>query len=171
MQVDRILDMDLHSAPFPMASPGDIVNELTARALARVRLLPELLAQVPQVLLLGRRGRGRELAPTTRRPGAPPCHDRDSHRQAFDEQAGVVGELPTQEEEAPVALKTGQQQPDETTPQQPGVELRADAELEELIRVLLGRSLGRVRSPHTTMVGFTSRPPPSPSSLAERWMR
>ncbi len=163
MQVDRVLDMDLHSAPFPTASPSDIVNELTARAIARVRLLPELLAQLPQVLLLGRG------LTTTRRPGAPPCHDRDSHRQAFDEQVGVVGESLTQEE-APVALTTGQQQ-DETTTQQPGVELRADAELEELIRVLLGRSLGRVRSPHTTMVGFTSRPPPSPSSLAERWMR
>jgi hypothetical protein len=153
MQVDSVLEMDLDSTPLITPRPSDVVNELTARAVARV----QLIARLPQALLLGR---GRELTTTTRRPGAT-HHHRDSHRQAFVEQAGVVGERTTQKEEAPTAL-TGQQDPG----------LRADAELEELIRVL-GRSpsqrSGGLRSPQ--MVGFTPRTPPTPSSLAERWMR
>ncbi|ELR18715.1 uncharacterized protein ACA1_395460 [Acanthamoeba castellanii str. Neff] len=158
MQVDSVLEMDLDSTPLITPRPSDVVNELTARAIARV----QLLARLPQALLLGRRGRGRELTTTTRRPGAT-HHHRDSHRQAFVEQAGVVGERTTQKEEAPTAVaRTGQQDPG----------LRADAELEELIRVL-GRSLsqrsGGLRSPQ--MLGFTPRTPPTPSSLAERWMR
>jgi hypothetical protein len=154
MQVGSI-EMGLDS-PLTTPSPSDIVYELTARAIARV----QLLARLPQALLLGRRSRGRELTTATRRPGAP------YHHQALVEQASVVGELSTQKEESPT---TGQH--DEMT--QPAELLRADAELEELIRVL-GRSLsqrsGGVRSPQ--MVGFSStRPPPTPSSLAERWMR
>jgi hypothetical protein len=126
--------------------PGDVVNELTALAIARV----QLLARLPQALLLGR---GRELT-TTRRPGA--THHRDSHRQALVEQAGVVGERTTQKEEAPTAVaRTGQQDPG----------LRADAELEELIRVL-GRSLsqrsGGLRSPQ--MLGFTPHAAHTPHS-------
>jgi hypothetical protein len=96
------------------------------------------------------------LTTTTQLPDAA-HHHRDSHHCLRHHQAFVE----------PL---TGQQQ-DDVGATQP--ELRADAELEELIRVLGSPSQssgGRVRSPQM-MVGFTSRPPPTPSSLAERWMR
>jgi hypothetical protein len=161
MQVDSVLE----PTPLTTLRLRDI-NDPTARAIARAYLL----AQLPHSLLFGRRGRGLGRELTTGLPDAT-HHHRDSHqclhRQAFVEPVGVVGERTTQKEEALKAALTGQQ--DGVGGVQP--ELRADAELEELIRVFESpsQSSGGVRSPQ--MVGFTSRPPPTPSSLAERWMR
>ncbi|ELR18723.1 uncharacterized protein ACA1_395540 [Acanthamoeba castellanii str. Neff] len=161
----RMVDSVLEPTPLTTLRLRDI-NDPTARAIARAYLL----AQLPNSLLFGRRGRGLGRELTTGLPDAA-HHHRDSHqclhRQAFVEPVGVVGERTTQKEEALTAALTGQQ--DEVGAVQP--ELRADAELEELIRVFESpsQSSGGVRSPQ--MVGFTSRPPPTPSSLAERWMR
>ncbi|ELR23992.1 fungal Zn(2)-Cys(6) binuclear cluster domain containing protein [Acanthamoeba castellanii str. Neff] len=147
----QMVDKVLESAP--LTTPGlRVVNDPTARAIARAHLLTRL----PHSLLFELRGRGRELTTTTQLPDAA-HHHRDSHHCLHHHQAFVE----------PL---TSQQQ-DDVGAMQP--ELRADAELEELIRVLGSPSQGsggRVRSPQMTM-GFTSRPPPTPSSLAERWMR
>ena len=163
MQVYSIHEMDVETA-VPMKSLRSIVHDPIARA--------HLLAHLPHSLLFGGRSR---LATGLPVPSTHHHHHRDQHQQRGHQQpetsleASLVEHavITAQEEAALTAALAGQSPPlqppgraeDANTPHNAN-----NDDLEELIRVL--------GSPHQTSggSGFNSRPPPAPTSLAERWM-
>lgn len=157
MQVYCIHEMDVETA-VPMKSLRSIVHDPIARA--------HLLAHLPHSLLFGGRSR---LATGLPVPSAHHHRDQQQKPETSLEASLVEHAVITAQEEAALAAALAGQSPPPLQP--PGRAEDANTthnanndDLEELIRVL--------GSPHQTSggSGFNSRPPPAPTSLAERWM-